>query len=101
MFKSVYYLLDKKVRFWLQKFVTFFPVLTPKAKTMDVIVQTLPDNEIVRSVLAGRKELYEIFMRRYNRLLYRTIRSFINDEQEVEDTMQETYLCAYEKLDQF
>ena len=68
---------------------------------MEAIAQNIPDRDVVRSVLSGQKERYEILMRRYNGVLYRAIRSFLNDEQEVEDAMQETYLCAYEKLKQY
>jgi RNA polymerase sigma factor (sigma-70 family) len=61
----------------------------------------IPDAEVVERVLAGEKELYEILMRRHNQKLYRTIRSYLHEEEEVEDTMQDTYLKAYEKLYQF
>jgi RNA polymerase sigma-70 factor (ECF subfamily) len=40
-------------------------------------------------------------MRRHNRLVYRAIRSLLRDEDEVEDVMQQAYLSAYAKLDQF
>jgi RNA polymerase sigma factor (sigma-70 family) len=61
----------------------------------------LSDSEVVERVIAGEKELYEILMRRYNQKLYRVIRGYLKDEYEVEDTMQNTYLKAYEKLYQF
>ncbi len=61
----------------------------------------LSDLEIVRRVLTGEKELYELLMRRNNQKLYRVIRSYIKDLEEIEDIMQNTYLKAYEKLQQF
>ena len=40
-------------------------------------------------------------MRRFNRPLYRTARSILKDDTEAEDVLQETFLKAYEHLDQF
>lgn len=61
----------------------------------------LPDSEVVRRVMEGEKELYEILMRRNNQKLYRVIRTYLKEEHEVEDAMQNTYLKAYMKLHQF
>ena len=61
----------------------------------------LPDAEVAERVLGGEKELYELLMRRHNQKLYRAVRSYLKEEQEVEDAMQDTYLKAYEKLHQF
>jgi hypothetical protein len=41
----------------------------------------LPDEEIVRRVLAGEKALYEVLMRRH-RKLYRAVGSILKDEDE-------------------
>jgi RNA polymerase sigma-70 factor (ECF subfamily) len=56
---------------------------------------------IIEKILDGQIELFEILMRRYNELLYRTIRSYINTESDTEDTMQDTYIKAFQKLYQF
>lgn len=61
----------------------------------------LSDAELVRRVLAGERTLFEELMRRYNQQLYRTIRSILRNEQEVEDTMQQAYLLAYTHLGEF
>ena len=61
----------------------------------------LEDAIVVRRVLAGEKELFEILMRRYNQTLYRVIRGYLHDEADVEDAMQDTYLKAFDKLEQF
>lgn len=61
----------------------------------------LPDAAVIERVLAGEVSLYELLMRRHNQKLYRVIRSYLKQEQEVEDTMQDTYLKAFEKLHQF
>ncbi|WP_276497072.1 RNA polymerase sigma factor [Pontibacter litorisediminis] len=61
----------------------------------------LSDAAVVRRVVAGEVSLYELLMRRHNQKLYRVIRSYLKQEQEVEDVMQDTYLKAFEKLYQF
>ncbi|MEC7752997.1 MAG: RNA polymerase sigma factor [Bacteroidota bacterium] len=61
----------------------------------------LTDTEVIGRILSGEKELFEILMRRYNQTLYRVVRGYIVSESEVEDIMQEAYLKAYLKLDEF
>lgn len=61
----------------------------------------LSDTEVVARVLQGEKELYELLIRRHNQKLYRTVRSYLKEETEAEDAMQDTYLNAYVKLHQF
>ena len=61
----------------------------------------LPDQELVERVRSGEKGLYEILMRRYNQTLYRAVRSYLRDGDDVQDAMQEAYVKAYTKLDQF
>ncbi|MBO3097926.1 sigma-70 family RNA polymerase sigma factor [Gelidibacter pelagius] len=59
----------------------------------------LTEAAIIEKILEGEVQLFEILMRRYNELLYRTIRSYLLTD--VEDTMQDTYIKAFEKLYQF
>lgn len=61
----------------------------------------ITDQEIVQRILSGEKVLYELLLRRYNQKLFRVVRSYISDEQEVEEVIQQTYIKAYEKLFQF
>lgn len=61
----------------------------------------LADEEVISRVTHGEKGLYEILMRRYNQTLFRAVRSYLHDDVDVEDAMQETYIKAYTKLDQF
>ncbi len=58
----------------------------------------LSDEQIVERILKGEKQLYEKLMRKYDQRLFRIGRSIINDEAEVRDIMQNTYLNAYLKL---
>jgi RNA polymerase sigma-70 factor (ECF subfamily) len=59
----------------------------------------LPDEEIVRRVLAGEKALFEVLMRRHYHKVYRAVRSVLKDK--VEDAMREAYVFAYFHLAQF
>ncbi|MCW3120807.1 MAG: polymerase subunit sigma-24 [Flavipsychrobacter sp.] len=61
----------------------------------------LPDEELIGLILADEPRLYEIVMRRYNSMLYRIGMSIVNNETEVEDIMQVTYIKAYENLRSF
>lgn len=56
---------------------------------------------IIKRILDGEKEFYELLVRRNNQRLYRTIRSYLKVEAEVEDVMQDTYIKAYKHLNQF
>ncbi len=62
---------------------------------------TLSDAEVVERVRAGETGLYELLMRRYNQRLFRVIRSVLTNDAEAEDVLQETWVRAYEHLDQF
>ena len=61
----------------------------------------LLDEEIVRRVLEGEVELFELLMRRHNQTLYRAVRSLLRDETDVEDAMQQAYLLAFSRLATF
>jgi RNA polymerase sigma-70 factor (ECF subfamily) len=53
---------------------------------------SLTDDLIISRILLGKREYYEILIRRYNNLLYRTARGILNDEEDIEDVMQEAYI---------
>jgi RNA polymerase sigma-70 factor (ECF subfamily) len=61
----------------------------------------LADEEIVRRVVAGEPALFELLVTRHNQRVYRTVRSIIRDEAEVDDVMQQAYISAYRHLRQF
>lgn len=62
---------------------------------------TIKEEDIIRRILAGEKELYEILVRRNNQKLYRVVRGYLKSESEIEDVMQNSYIKAYNKLHQF
>lgn len=61
----------------------------------------LTDQEVVTRVLAGELSLFEVVMRRYNRRLYRAVRSILGRDHEAEDVVQDAYVRAYANLHQF
>lgn len=61
----------------------------------------IKEETVIKRILGGEKELYEILVRRNNQKLYRIIRGYLKDESEIEDVMQNSYLKAYTKLYQF
>jgi RNA polymerase sigma factor (sigma-70 family) len=87
-------------------FVTLFRFrhLTPNMYALKLSareIQQLPDDVVVQRVLSGEKELFELLLRRYNQKLYRVIRSYLRQSSDIEDAMQDAYLKAFNKLDQF
>lgn len=66
-----------------------------------VETRVLPDTELITRILQGEKSLYAVIVRRYNQRLYRAGMSIINDDTEVEDAMQVTYMNAWENLEKF
>jgi RNA polymerase sigma-70 factor (ECF subfamily) len=61
----------------------------------------LSDEQVVERVLAGDTALFEIIMRRYNHRLYRVALAITRNDGEAEDILQETYVRAYQHLEQF
>jgi RNA polymerase sigma-70 factor (ECF subfamily) len=70
-------------------------------RIQDHTTHNFSDNEIIKRILNGEKELYEILVRRNNQKLFRVLRGYLKNEMDVKDAMQETYLKAFEKLYQF
>lgn len=69
------------------------PVLPPPAE--------LSDEEIVRRVVDGERELFELLLRRYNQRVYRAVRTVLRNADDAEDVMQQAYVSAYRHLHQF
>src|SRR5687767_6173721 len=61
----------------------------------------VPDETLIRQVLAGDTPRFELLMRRYNERVYRAARSIVRDEHETEDVMQQAYVNAFTHLRQF
>ena len=61
----------------------------------------MSDDEIVRRVVGGERELFELLVRRYNQRVYRAVRAILRDAEDAEDVMQQAYVNAYRSLHQF
>jgi len=59
------------------------------------------ESDLIEAILAGEQSLYEYFIRKYNQRLFRTGMSILNNDMEVEDAMQTSYIKAYEHLGTF
>jgi len=57
--------------------------------------------QLVDRVRAGDAVAFELIMRRYNQRLYRLARGILRNDSEAEDVVQESYVRAFEKLDDF
>jgi RNA polymerase sigma factor (sigma-70 family) len=63
--------------------------------------ESVPDNVLVKNILSGERRQFELIIRRYNKRLYRIGMSILNDDTEVEDAMQVSYVKAFEHLIDF
>jgi RNA polymerase sigma-70 factor (ECF subfamily) len=61
----------------------------------------MTDEEIVTRVLAGESALFELLMRRHNQQLYRVARAILRHDAEAEDAVQQAWISAYQRMDQF
>ena len=59
------------------------------------------DSELVHLAIQGNTHAFELIMRRYNRLLFRTVRSIVKNDTEAEDVLQETYVKIWRSLGTF
>jgi RNA polymerase sigma-70 factor (ECF subfamily) len=57
------------------------------------------DASLFAAVQAGELNAFEGIMRRNNQRLFRIARSIVTDDSEAMDVVQETYVAAYQKLD--
>jgi len=59
------------------------------------------DSDLARRAAGGDQAAFQVNMRRYNRMLFRTARSILWSDSDAEDALQEAYLQAYQGLDHF
>ncbi|MGH1538780.1 MAG: RNA polymerase sigma factor [Arenicella sp.] len=64
-------------------------------------VESASDYSIVKRIVAGELDAYQVIMRRYNQRLFRIARSIVMDDGLAMDVVQEAHIKAYQKLTQF
>ncbi len=60
-----------------------------------------PDVALVERVRAGDVSAYDTLVRKYERQVFRIAQHITQNREDAEDVMQDAFLKAYEKLDQF
>ncbi len=60
-----------------------------------------PDVALVERVRAGDVSAYDELVRKYERQVFRIAQHITQNREDAEDVMQDAFLKAYEKLDQF
>jgi len=66
-----------------------------------VIARTQSDEEVIASIQAGDRDLYETLVRRYDRFLHYMTLRVVHDDADADDLVQETHLKAFVNLGQF
>lgn len=61
----------------------------------------LTDSELVARAAQGNGIAFENLMRRYNQLMFRTVRSIMNNDADAEDVAQDAWLKAWRALASF
>jgi RNA polymerase sigma-70 factor, ECF subfamily len=59
------------------------------------------DADLVCRTAQGDHAAFEVLMRRYNSKLFRVARAILKDDTEAEDALQDAYLQAYRRMDEF
>ena len=59
------------------------------------------DSDLVSLALAGNDAAFALIMRRYNRLMFRSARSILRNDDDTQDAVQEAYLRAWRALGTF
>lgn len=59
------------------------------------------DADLVRWALAGNDAAFALIMRRYNRLLFRSARSILRNDDDTQEAVQEAYLRGWRALASF
>jgi len=69
-------------------------------ESMDLL-NPAEEDEIIKRIAGGEKDLYALIIRKYNQRFYRIALSIVNNESDIEDLMQTAYIKAYENLGKF
>ena len=73
----------------------------PNTAVLREALGPIADEALVERLRRGESQLFEVLMRRHNQRLFRTARAIVRDDDDAEDVMQEAYVQAFTKLDQY
>jgi RNA polymerase sigma-70 factor (ECF subfamily) len=59
------------------------------------------DADVVRRILAGEDDLFEVLVERYRLRLFRFVQRFTNDAEDARDVTQDVFLKVYGALDSY
>jgi RNA polymerase sigma-70 factor (ECF subfamily) len=59
------------------------------------------DDQLIREVLSGREDRFELLIKRYQPRVFATARRYARRQDEVEDVVQEIFVKAFQKLASF
>lgn len=76
-------------------------MIEEEAVRRGAIAAAQSDDDVIASVQAGDRDLYETLVRRYDRLLHYMTLRVVHDDADADDLVQETYLKAFANRDQF
>ena len=69
--------------------------------TLVAVDDGTPDLDLVQRIAKRDRRAFQVLMRRYNQMLFRTARSILKEDAEAEDAVQESYLLAYRAIESF
>ena len=75
--------------------------MNTQKNTSPVQSDTSSDPDLVKLSLAGNDVAFALIMRRHNRLLFRSVRSILKNDDDTQDAVQEAYLRAWRALGSF
>ena len=80
-----------------------FPQPTPMSTIQPIAgeLEPHPDVALVERVRGGDVSAYDTLVRKYDRQIFRIAQHITQNREDAEDVMQDAFLKAYEKLDQF
>lgn len=75
--------------------------MNTQKSTLPAPLDACSDAELVSLAVAGNDAAFSQIMRRHNRLLFRTARSILKNDDDTQDALQEAYLHAWRALASF
>lgn len=61
----------------------------------------MTDNEIIKDILDGNKDVFRLLVERYQQSVFRTVMGFLHNKDEADDLTQDIFIQAYLSLSGF